>query len=226
MILLGPSVLGPSVARAEGQCELSPDSSTVALWHFNEGQGQIAYDSSGQGRDLTLGPTASPETQDPTWIETPFGHGLYFTSSEEDYASGLGSNTFPTNQLSVELWVQPIGGTGVGGSAQIFTAGFVNCFVHIETYIDRIVAGVGDGFTWEIAQAELGDGDIELDDGAWHYIAMTYDGTAIRIFLDGSEVYAELDSSLQLADPHDYESFADGAANSTTRQTTTGPSSG
>jgi RHS repeat-associated protein len=179
----------------------------VALWHFNEGQGQIAYDSSGNGRDLTLGPTAITETQDPVWTETPFGHGLYFTSQEQDYANGLDSNTFPTNQLSVELWVQPLGGSGVDGYAQIFTAGFINCFVGINLGLDSgwvaIQGGVGDGQTWEIATAELGD--IELDDGAWHYIAMTYNGAALRLYVDGQEVLADMDSSLQLAAPQDYK---------------------
>ncbi|MDY0003385.1 MAG: LamG-like jellyroll fold domain-containing protein [Polyangia bacterium] len=195
--------MGLSSPRAEARCELTTDAHTIALWHFNEGQGQIAYDSSGNGRDLTLGPTDSPEPQDPAWIETPFGHGLYFTSAEEDYANGIGPSTFPTNQLSVELWVNLIGGTGVGGGAQIFTAGFINCFVYVEAFIDRIEVGVGDGHTWEVSEAYLDA--TELDDGAWHYIAMTYDGLALRTFLDGSEVFSQYESALQLASPEDYK---------------------
>ncbi|MDY0002307.1 MAG: LamG-like jellyroll fold domain-containing protein, partial [Polyangia bacterium] len=152
---------------------------------------------------MTLGPTASPEPQDPAWTETPFGHGLYFTSAEEDYASGIGPSTFPTNQLSVELWVNLIGGTGVGGGAQIFTAGFINCFVYVEAFIDRIEVGVGDGHTWEVSEAYLDA--TELDDGAWHYIAMTYDGNTLRTFLDGREAYAQYESALQLASPEDYK---------------------
>jgi hypothetical protein len=197
---------GPSIARAEGQCELASDANTVALWHFNEGQGQIAYDSSGNGRHLTLGPTAGEEEQDPSWIETPFGHGLYFTMSDEDYAHFPDSNAFPTNEVSLEVWVQPFGGSGVDGYAHLFQSGVVSCFLAVdlglESGLDRIEGGVGDGYSWEIITADLGD--IELDDGAWHYIAMTYDGTALRLYLDGSPVYAELDSALQLAEPHDY----------------------
>ncbi|MDY0001108.1 MAG: LamG-like jellyroll fold domain-containing protein, partial [Polyangia bacterium] len=144
---------------------------------------------------------------DPEWVETPFGHGLYFTSADQDYASGEEWNTFPKNQLSVEMWVQPIDGDGVDGYAQIFTAGFINCFVATQlgtgSGVDRIDAGVGDGYTWEIAHAELGD--IELDDGAWHYIAVTYDGNGLRIFLDGSEVYSQFESAIQLASPQDYK---------------------
>jgi hypothetical protein len=43
--------------------ELIPDNNTIALWHFNEGSGNIVYDASGNGNDGTIhGATWSSET--------------------------------------------------------------------------------------------------------------------------------------------------------------------
>ncbi len=41
--------------------------STVGLWHLDEGSGQALADSSGSGRNGTLGASASVESSDPVW---------------------------------------------------------------------------------------------------------------------------------------------------------------
>lgn len=45
-----------------------PDSYTVALYHFNEGSGQIAADSSGNNYTAVLGSTADADANDPSWV--------------------------------------------------------------------------------------------------------------------------------------------------------------
>jgi hypothetical protein len=40
---------------------------TVALWHLDEGTGQTFADASGNGRNGTLGSSASPDSADPAW---------------------------------------------------------------------------------------------------------------------------------------------------------------
>jgi hypothetical protein len=47
---------------------LGPTEALVAEWTFDEGQGQTAADSSGNGNSATLGLTPSPEVADPSWV--------------------------------------------------------------------------------------------------------------------------------------------------------------
>jgi hypothetical protein len=44
------------------------DASTLVLYHFDEGTGQTAADSSGNGRTMTLGASTAPEAIDPSWV--------------------------------------------------------------------------------------------------------------------------------------------------------------
>ena len=44
------------------------DSHTIALYHFDEGSGQMAADSSGNNYTAQLGSTIDADTNDPTWI--------------------------------------------------------------------------------------------------------------------------------------------------------------
>jgi hypothetical protein len=53
---------------------LASDASTEALWHLDEGAGQTINDSSGNGRNGTLGSGAGADGADPTWsLDTPVG---------------------------------------------------------------------------------------------------------------------------------------------------------
>ena len=46
----------------------APDANTLALYHFDERNGQTAPDGSGNGYALTLGTTAATDTPDPEWV--------------------------------------------------------------------------------------------------------------------------------------------------------------
>ncbi len=166
------------------QCTLCRDVNTVALWHFDEGSGQAISDASGWGHHLTLGPTDAVEVEDPQWSTGRFGSGLFFDSTDLQYATGTGSVTFASNQLTVELWVKPTGGSGSWGDGQIFTYGSINCYMTTSTGDNDVTVGVGDGSSWQILIADAGP--VDLDDGAWHYLVMTYGGSTLAAYIDGS----------------------------------------
>ncbi len=42
----------------------------IGYWDFDEGEGQIVYDLSGNGNDGQLGSTPNPDVSDPAWIES------------------------------------------------------------------------------------------------------------------------------------------------------------
>jgi formylglycine-generating enzyme required for sulfatase activity len=45
------------------------DPNLVAYWDFDEGEGQVVYDKSGNGNDGVLGISLDPDYRDPTWVE-------------------------------------------------------------------------------------------------------------------------------------------------------------
>jgi hypothetical protein len=40
----------------------------VAYWSMNEGEGDTAFDITGNGHDMRLGATVGPDEDDPTWV--------------------------------------------------------------------------------------------------------------------------------------------------------------
>ncbi|MBT8391607.1 MAG: T9SS type A sorting domain-containing protein [Ignavibacteria bacterium] len=48
----------------------TPDSGLAGYWRFDEGTGQTAIDFTSFGNNATLGGTANPDMQDPTWVES------------------------------------------------------------------------------------------------------------------------------------------------------------
>ncbi len=188
-----------SETAAETCMPLPVDAHTVALWHLDDASGQIAADASGNGRDLQLGADAAVDAAEPQWSEGRFDGGLAFTNAESDYATrDAGGNAFADNQLTVEFWVR----TSSSGYAQVFTAGFINCFVAVVDNGAGVEFGVGDGNNWSIMRGEQPTGT--LNDGAWHYVAASFDGFMMRTYVDGLETGSEA-AKVVLDAPADYK---------------------
>ena len=181
--------------------ELAPDANTVALYHFNEGSGQTLANSAGTGRNGTLGPDLGA-SQDPTWIgDGKFGTALRFTRGADDatsqYVNVANANvTFPTNQASVEMYVRP---RAPYNHSNLFVAGFINFNVNID-YSGGIEFGIGNGATWRMMNVAT----PSLNDGNWHQVVATYDGTTMRVFTDGQERLAGTAATV-LAKPNDFK---------------------
>lgn len=191
-----PDPLPPPVVLTE----FVADGNTIALWHLNEGTGQTSADSTGNGHDLTLGPTTALEIDDPAWsTQGRFGNCLSFTRAESDYALGGGSNTFPTNEVTIELWYRT---TLLSGFP--FNAGFINCQIAFSgPPPSEIYFAIGDGANWEFCQINDPAVLATISDGNWHYLAGTYDGAMMRFYVDAVEE-ATLPATATLASPNAY----------------------
>jgi hypothetical protein len=181
--------------------ELQSDANTLALYHFNEGSGQSVANATGSGRNGTLGPDLTT-TNDPAWItDGKFGSALHFTRTG-DYATAQYVNvnnvgaTLSGNQASVELYVRP---KAPYDHSNLFVAGFINFTVNIN-YDGRVEFGIGNGAQWQIVYADAPN----LNDGNWHFLAATYDGSKMHVFFDGQERLA-VASSMVLANPNDFK---------------------
>jgi len=184
---------------ADACMPLLADAHTVALWHLDDGAGETIADASGNGRDLQLGADAAVDVADPQWTDGRFGGGLAFTNADSDYATrNANGNAFADNQLTVEFWVR----SDADNYAQVFTAGFINCFVAMVDNGAGIEFGIGDGNNWSIMRGEQPVGT--LNDGAWHYVAATFDGFMMRTYVDGLETGSEA-AKVVLAAPDDYK---------------------
>jgi len=121
-----------------------------AFWRFNEGAGQVAYDSSPNGCNLQLGSTTSVDTNDPAWI--PIIGGLSFA----------GDDALRQSKLAEQIGVVTI--------SQITNAGFINDsgqdftpYVR-TTWVSKYMLAAFDGtkYAWGYAGEEGGDGIVQL----------------------------------------------------------------
>lgn len=181
--------------------ELQPDANTLALYHFNEGSGQTTANVAGGGRSATLGPDMTT-SRDPAWIaDGKFGSAIGFTRTGQQ-ATGQYVNvnnagvTLASNQMSVEMYVRP---KAPYGHSNLFVAGSINFTVNIDQ-TRGIEFGIGDGTNWHLVYADTPN----LNDGNWHHLVATYDGSKMRVFFDGQERLA-VASTTKLANPNDFK---------------------
>ncbi|MDC1309875.1 immunoglobulin domain-containing protein, partial [Opitutales bacterium] len=72
-----------------------PVNGLVAWWKFDEGDGTVAYDSSGNGHDLNL-------TNGPTWTTGEIGGALSFDGVDDFVQTSVASNSLP---ISISTWI-------------------------------------------------------------------------------------------------------------------------
>ncbi len=153
----------------------------VAWWRFNEGSGDTANDSSGNGHDGTLLGT-------PEWVIGPPGFGGAI-SFQEDKCTGIDCGNFdPTNgtgQFTIALWAY---WDGTGTFQHFFTKsagwGADTMMFQIELW------GAHDNATYtdRVGVSYQGAGSMEfsiMPKNEWVHLTWTFDGTDLRVYLNG-----------------------------------------
>ncbi len=112
----------------------------------------------------------------------------------------LNAATGATNQITMEAWIQPDDihtNTYTEIMRQGGTGGKFLSFQSNGTALALNVTGQNITATGLTASA--------LEDGNWHHVAGTYDGTTVRIYLDGEEIkHGESIATLSTATPSDF----------------------
>jgi len=154
----------------------SPDPTLVGWWELDEGTGTITADYSGYGHNGTLVGTPAPQ-----WVAGLESNAVAFSGTGTDYVDIVGGGSFLglTNQISISLWV----------SNGLSASGIVLSQYDTNSMADTFSLSVSNGF----AQFELFIGGTSvvvtsattLADNGWHYLAGTYDGTAMKVYVDG-----------------------------------------
>jgi hypothetical protein len=164
-----------------------PGAGCVGYWNFNEGSGSTASDSSGNGNSGML--TTYQDTTLPQWVNGIYGSALKFDgigdfvqvpdSSSLDFSSATGSG------VTVMAWVNVPTGANLTNT-KILTKNAQNGGSNVDFgfYNDtNLVVYLGtDGGLNSIMETSVG----HVPRDVWTSVAMTYDGSVIRIYINGA----------------------------------------
>ena len=151
----------------------------VGIWFFDEGAGDVAEDSSGNGH------TAKVAAGKLEWVDGKFGKAVGFkpeTHLEVEHTDALNLDTF-----TIAAWIKFITDTQ-GGEQNI---------AHKQLGDDRVTRNytlkMWEGKIFGIfASGRNGDAakiksTTDVIDEKWHHAAATYDKKALRLYIDGKE---------------------------------------
>jgi len=160
-----------------GQSYAEVDSETVlGIWLLDEGNGDIAEDSSGNGHDGTL--MGSPE-----WVTGQSGNALEFTGSST-YVDCGNAEALNVEVFSVSFWYNLPSAQGWnhmisrGSHVASGTPGSVNWGVMMYDAAERILFETFNDTGWTGITADTTAGE-------WHHVVATYDGDTMQLYHDG-----------------------------------------
>jgi len=158
--------------------------SVVGEWNFNEGSGTVVADSSGNGNNGVLYSYGNV-----TWVPGVTGTALQFNGSF-GAVHMLDSASLDPPVVSVAVWVKNLGSPG--DFRYIIDKGANRCIA--GSY--GLYTGPTGGLMFYIAHdsgaqyTRSPDAGPAVWDGAWHLVVGTYDGTTIRLYVDGRQIGA------------------------------------
>jgi len=153
----------------------------VAYWKFDEGQGPTVQDSSTNNHDGTLGANSSASSDDPTWItEDQCVSGKCLRFDGGDFVN-VGQNiNLSSGKISAGVWIRP---QSVNAN-QVFigqeqSTGPFGWSLRIDG--NQQLSFVVNNSNWA-RTTQL----PELN--KWSYVSGTFDGSVIKLYLNGNEV--------------------------------------
>jgi len=164
------------------------DPSLLGWWKLDDGAGLTAADSSGNDNHGTLTNMAGNE-----WTTGQIDGGLEFDGNN-DYVDTPIVNNEITN-LTFAAWFKSDDAGSIGDNylAQRFVSQSRD-----STY-SRLAIGINNNRIatyWHDGGHNVGEGTTTLTSGMWYHAALTYDGSTIRIYLNGNEENSFDESSM------------------------------
>ena len=147
----------------------------LVLWlKFNEGSGNIAYDSSFYNNHGTI--------YGATWTDGKFGKALSFDGVDDYINCGDIDAIDGASKITVTAWIKWEG--KVGGLT-------VSREFHRKHYVYAFGGGWKDHkarfWIYDGSWKNSGDSITDIDDGNWYFIVGVYDGEYLRLYVDGVE---------------------------------------
>ena len=154
---------------------------------FDEGGSDVAKDSSPFGNDGVL--------QYPQWEEGKFGKALKFNGVDDYVAIPHSESLDITDSITMAAWVKLSTTRGQDETSYIDGIGYIitkGQLFQNGTY--RLYANTDGTFGMNIKIFQRFGQNIEAKpdfgnsfDGKWHHVAGTFDGTYLRLYIDGEE---------------------------------------
>jgi hypothetical protein len=158
----------------------------VGYWDFNDGSGTNANDASDQNNDGTL-TTMDPNTD---WVSGKAGNGgaLDFDGSDDYVSVGQQTALEPTTAVTVSIWIKRSGAQA--SFAKVLWNG-PNDNDPWGAYGFQFNSTADDDIEWSITtgvtDTQVSTGSGTISDGVWQHLVGTYDGSTMRVYLDGVE---------------------------------------
>jgi hypothetical protein len=152
----------------------------VGVWSFNEGKGTVARDSSGHHNEGHLEGLAQ-------WAPGRFQGAVGFNGNASAVEVPDSSSLEPA-AVSVSAWVDA--GSGPGDYKYIVAKGAEGClaasyglYTGANGGLEFYVAS-NTGLSWTISP----DAGTGVWNGQWHNVVGTYNGSSVKLYVDGREV--------------------------------------
>ncbi|MBN1539398.1 MAG: LamG domain-containing protein, partial [Candidatus Thermoplasmatota archaeon] len=146
------------------------DPNTIALWHFDEGSGTKVNDSSSNSKHGTMYNMNSAD-----WVNGIDGSALDFDGTN-DYVKVPWSSVLNPSRITVEAWIYPHTLPG-----QFDSKGFI---VHKRVGYYMMIGQ----FTIETPSVKHANAQSLVKKNQWQYLVGTYDGSNVRLYLDGKNI--------------------------------------
>jgi hypothetical protein len=151
----------------------------VGTWSFNEGHGTVAHETS-------LRPDNGTLQGDASWTKGRFSNALDFAGAGAVDIADRANLDAP--QVTVSAWVNSA--TSPGNFKYVVVKGASGCIAGAYALYTGANGGLefyvsnNGGLTYAISP----DAGTGIWDGAWHNIVGTFDGSTVRLYVDGKEV--------------------------------------
>jgi uncharacterized repeat protein (TIGR01451 family) len=191
-----------ATARKKGKCSsknkvqlqveglegrIVPSSNLVAAYNFDAGSGTVLTDLSGNGNNGTI--------NNATWTTGKFGNALQFTGNTNSYVSVASSASLNlTKGMTLEAWIDPTSlNSPDHGWASVVSKEHLNSSNDVS-YALYAAQGTGVGPGPQLLlhgndQGPTGSSVVPLNQ--WTFLAATYDGSTIKMYVNGNLVASQ-----------------------------------